>query len=195
MTVTTDDLRRLGVDDQGSVSPVNTPYHHYWISANKLSKNGHLKTPNGSTVTVVGGTVPKQHDGWMWDLTVPGNNDHDFYVIPAQTDNGDAYHVVADDSPVLVHNSGPFCGTPIGGKIGDALGEADFHGQDVSLDEVVQAVNGHTGDGMPGMGRPTVTQIETTLRNAGPVQLTNANGTLQNAASFDYNGVRAMPLN
>jgi len=42
-------------------------------------------------VTVVAGTTPKQHDGWMWDLTVPGNNDHDFYVI-------------AGTSGVLVHN-------------------------------------------------------------------------------------------
>jgi hypothetical protein len=24
--------------------------------------------------------VPRQRDGWMWDLTVPGNDDHDFYV-------------------------------------------------------------------------------------------------------------------
>jgi hypothetical protein len=34
---------------------------------------------------VVGGTTPKQHDGWMWDLTVPGNGDHDFYVAVAAT--------------------------------------------------------------------------------------------------------------
>jgi hypothetical protein len=46
-------------------------------------ENEHLKAPNGAAVTVVGGTVPKQHDGWMWDLTVPGNNDHDFYIVVA----------------------------------------------------------------------------------------------------------------
>jgi hypothetical protein len=61
-------------------SSVNTPYLHHWVAANKLSKDEHLKAPNGATVTVVGGTTPKQHDGWMWDLTVPGDNDHDFYV-------------------------------------------------------------------------------------------------------------------
>jgi hypothetical protein len=44
-------------------------------------------------VTVVGSAVPKQHDGWMWDLTVPGNNDHDFYVT-------------AGSAAVLVHNCG-----------------------------------------------------------------------------------------
>jgi hypothetical protein len=48
-------------------------------------------------VTVEGGTRPKDHDDWMWDLTVPGNNDHDFYVE-------------AGGTPVLVHNSGPGCG-------------------------------------------------------------------------------------
>jgi len=62
------------------------------VPANKLSNHEHLKAPNSAAVTVVGGTVPKQHDGWMWDLTVPGNNDHDFYVQAATTD-------------VLVHNT------------------------------------------------------------------------------------------
>jgi len=42
-------------------------------------------------VTVVDGTTPKIHDGWMWDLTVPGNNDHDFYIAVAT-------------AAVLVHN-------------------------------------------------------------------------------------------
>jgi hypothetical protein len=67
------------------------PYLHYWDNANKLSKNEHLKTVNGTVAVVVGGT-PNQHDGWMWDLTVPGNNDHDFYVA-------------VRDTQVLVHNT------------------------------------------------------------------------------------------
>jgi hypothetical protein len=29
----------------------------------------------------------------MWDLTVPGNNDHDFYVLPASDNSGTRYHV------------------------------------------------------------------------------------------------------
>ena len=53
----------------------------------------HLKTSDGQTAVVVGGSVPAVHDGWMWDLTVPGNNDHDFYVI-------------ASDVGILVHNCG-----------------------------------------------------------------------------------------
>jgi len=36
--------------------------------------------------------TPAAHDGWMWDLTVPGNGDHDFYVVAGST-------------PVLVHNT------------------------------------------------------------------------------------------
>jgi hypothetical protein len=52
----------------------------------------HLKTPDGQTAVVVVGSVPAVHDGWMWDLTVPGNNDHDFYVVTGMT-------------PVLVHNT------------------------------------------------------------------------------------------
>ena len=48
-----------------------------------------------------GGTTPKVHDGWMWDLTVPGNNDHDFYVLPAQ-----ATVALTGMAPILVHNCG-----------------------------------------------------------------------------------------
>jgi len=51
----------------------------------------HLKTPDGQAAVVVGGSAPAVRDGWMWDLTVPGNNDHDFYVSVAAT-------------AVLVHN-------------------------------------------------------------------------------------------
>jgi hypothetical protein len=51
----------------------------------------HLKTPDGQSAVVAGGSVPAVHDGWMWDLTVPGNNDHDFYVGSFST-------------AVLVHN-------------------------------------------------------------------------------------------
>jgi len=79
-------------------------YLDKWVTANKLSRGEHLKTPNGATVTVVGGTAPKVRDGWMWDLTVPGNDDHDFYVEAAT-------------AVVLVHN----CAAPRkGGGANDA---------------------------------------------------------------------------
>jgi hypothetical protein len=42
----------------------------------------------------------------MWDLAVPGNNDHDFYILPAQTGSHHAYDVVAGNTPILVHNCG-----------------------------------------------------------------------------------------
>jgi hypothetical protein len=57
----------------------------------------HLKTPADQAAVVVGGSVPQVHDGWMWDLTVPGNNDHDFYVQPGAT-------------AILVHNENPNSG-------------------------------------------------------------------------------------
>jgi hypothetical protein len=63
-----------------------------WVKAGALKWGTHLRAPSGGdAATVVGGQVPAQRDGWMWDLTVPGNNDHDFYVV-------------AGDTPVLVHN-------------------------------------------------------------------------------------------
>jgi hypothetical protein len=47
----------------------------------------------------------------MWDLTVPGNNDHDFYVIPARADGDGAYPVsTGGESSVLVHNANTGCG-------------------------------------------------------------------------------------
>ena len=55
---------------------------------------------------MVGGSVPAVHDGWMWDLTVPGNNDHDFYVPPAEDGSGAYYRVDQTGvTAVLVHNA------------------------------------------------------------------------------------------
>ncbi|MGH3252502.1 MAG: RHS repeat-associated core domain-containing protein, partial [Trebonia sp.] len=83
------------------------PYPHYGrIPAKQLKPGMRLKTPDGQAAVVVGGSVPAVHDGWMWDLTVPGNNDHDFYVLPARTGNSSADHVPGGGVPVLVHNCG-----------------------------------------------------------------------------------------
>ena len=69
-----------------------------------------LKTPDGQTVVVVGGSVPADHDGWMWDLTVPGNNDHDFYVVVTATEglvqNGRPRTMDAGGHGVLVRDRG-----------------------------------------------------------------------------------------
>jgi len=82
VTVTTTISARQENHGPDLVSSVNTPYPHYgWIPAKHLKPGMHLKTPDGHSAIVVGGSVPADHDGWMWDLTVPGNNDHDFYVV------------------------------------------------------------------------------------------------------------------
>jgi hypothetical protein len=89
------------------------PYLDQFIPANHLKTGERLKTPNGTLATADGGTTPKVHDGWMWDLTVPGNNDHDFYVLPAQTGSHYTHQVVTRAIPVLVHNCGNEVGTQV----------------------------------------------------------------------------------
>ena len=87
------------------------PSAHRWVKAAALRHGTHLRTSDGTDATVVGGYVPRQHDGWMWDLTIPG--DHDFYVFPAtdveQTTDGNryGYDVKGEFTPVLVHNCNP----------------------------------------------------------------------------------------
>jgi hypothetical protein len=62
-----------------------------WVKAGALRYGTHLRTPDGGAATAAGGWTPKTTTGWMWDLTVPGNNDHDFYIQTTVT-------------AVLVHN-------------------------------------------------------------------------------------------
>jgi hypothetical protein len=66
------------------------PSLNKWVPAAKLRKGEPLKTPNGTTSTAFGGTTPRDHAGWMWDLTV--TTDHDFYIQAVAT--------------ILVHNCG-----------------------------------------------------------------------------------------
>jgi RHS repeat-associated protein len=54
------------------------PVKRQWVKAASLRAGEPLKTPGGATAYADGGTIPADHDGWMWDLTVPG--DHDFYI-------------------------------------------------------------------------------------------------------------------
>ena len=76
------------------------PHLRQWVPAAKLGKGEYLLSLNGRDATVMGGRAPPVTTGWMWDLTVPGNNDHDFYVAP--TGNGST----SGTAPVLVHNCG-----------------------------------------------------------------------------------------
>ena len=90
----------------------------------------HLKTPDGQAAVVVAGSVPAVHDGWMWDLTVPGNNDHDFYVL---TVTGTA---------VLVHNND--CGPMEAGL--DSEGEAYVRSKHMSGGPLADATKGLFND-------------------------------------------------
>jgi RHS repeat-associated protein len=75
------------------------PVAHAWVKAASLKPGESLKTADGGTITADSSTIPANHDGWMWDLTIPGNNDHDFYVL-------------AGGITVLVHNAA--CRTSVG---------------------------------------------------------------------------------
>jgi hypothetical protein len=50
------------------------PYLHQWRPAAKLKKASTSRPRR---------TTPADYDGWMWDLSVPGNNDRDFHVETA----------------------------------------------------------------------------------------------------------------
>ena len=97
------DLYDLKVKANGLTAVIDTTSSHLfwvpgtgghsgrWPKAGALKYGTHLRTPSGGTATVAGGYTPRTTTGWMWDLTVPGNNDHDFYVATIA-------------APVLVHN-------------------------------------------------------------------------------------------
>jgi RHS repeat-associated protein len=80
-------------------------YLNYWVPASKLKKGEHLKTADGTIATADGGSTPKVHDGWMWDLTVPGNGDHDFYVVAGGTGSTSTLGATG----ILVHNINETC--------------------------------------------------------------------------------------
>jgi hypothetical protein len=62
-----------------------------WTKAASLKYGDYLRTSDGTIATVAGGYVPASASGWMWDLSVPGGDDHDFYIDTAA-------------AAVLVHN-------------------------------------------------------------------------------------------
>jgi RHS repeat-associated protein len=105
------DLYDLKIRANGKTAVIATTSNHLfwvpgtsghsgrWIKAGALKHGTHLRTPSGSgTAVVTGGYLPRQRDGWMWDLTIPGNNDHDFYID-------------TKGASVLVHNC-PAAATP-----------------------------------------------------------------------------------
>jgi Pretoxin HINT domain len=68
-----------------------------WVKAGALRHGDRLRTPGGTTAAVVSGRTSVDSAGWMWDISVPGGNDHDFYIDTAV-------------AAVLVHN----CPTNLG---------------------------------------------------------------------------------
>jgi hypothetical protein len=76
-------------------------YLKQWRPAAKLKKGEHLKSADGVIAVADGGVTPKVHDGWMWDLTIPGNNDHDFYVLEVEAS---VHDTLGTGAPILVHN-------------------------------------------------------------------------------------------
>ncbi|HEY9371307.1 polymorphic toxin-type HINT domain-containing protein, partial [Streptomyces sp.] len=165
------DFTRL-TTSAGTVTATDThPFwlvdEHRWADAGDIKPGDQLRLPSGSTLQVTAVTRYTQRQ-----------TTHDLTVADLHT-----YYVLAGRTPVLVHNSSPFCGRPFGNRAGGD----DFHGSDYSLDEIVQFVHGHTGGGNPAMGRPSQAEIETTLRKAGPVRIGK-----QNSAQFDHGGVRVI---
>jgi len=51
-----------------------------WTKAASLKYGDYLRTSDGTIATVADGYVPASGSGWMWDLSVPGGDDHDFYI-------------------------------------------------------------------------------------------------------------------
>lgn len=73
------ELRDLRVKTSHGVQVIHTtashlfwdPYLKQWRPAAQLKKGEHFRTADGTTATADGGTAPADHDGWMWDITVP----------------------------------------------------------------------------------------------------------------------------
>jgi Pretoxin HINT domain len=101
------DLYDLKIRSGHTISVIDTTSNHLfwvpgagghggrWVKAGALRCGSHLRSPNGVGAVALGGWVPRQHDGWMWDLTI--QDDHDFYIDTTV-------------APVLVHNCGGLIG-------------------------------------------------------------------------------------
>jgi RHS repeat-associated protein len=125
------DLYDLTVKTSRGTAVIRTTRNHLfwdpvgdrWVKAAALKYGTRLRTADGGLATAAGGHAPKTTTGWMWDLTVPGNNDHDFYVV-----------VQAGDAAVLVHNAS--CGVGARGGVytlRDGAGNVVRTGRSVNL--------------------------------------------------------------
>jgi hypothetical protein len=103
-----------------------TSSRHRWVDAHALKNGDHLRTPDSTTATVVTGHTPADTTGQMWDLSVPGGGDHDFYI--------DVIHTA-----VLVHN----CTSP------NQMQQQVLRGQAPNGIERVDTANPGTDDAQP----------------------------------------------
>jgi hypothetical protein len=71
--------------------------------------------------------------------------------------------------------------------------DLDFEGTGFSKAELAELVRGHTGDNDPGAPpRPTITEIEAALDNAGPREIVDENDRPTGSVAFDHQWVRVI---
>jgi hypothetical protein len=84
------DLYELAIGRGRARAVIDTTRNHLfydltrrrWTRAGQLRPGDSLRGPAGdASATVLGGYAPRHPDGWMWDISVPGGNDHDFYIL------------------------------------------------------------------------------------------------------------------
>jgi hypothetical protein len=83
------DLYDLAIKAKQRTTIIHTTRHHLffdetshlWVEAARINYGDLLRSPAGVIATVTGGHTPESTGGWMWDLSVPGGNDHDFYIV------------------------------------------------------------------------------------------------------------------
>jgi RHS repeat-associated protein len=110
----------LTVKNGGQAAVIDTTRTHLfwnpatrqWVQAAALKHGAELRTPGGSTATIVGGLTSRAASGWMWDLTV--TTDHDFYIDTTA-------------ATVLVHNCDPFENTQYTQKVQQQMKLGDYH--------------------------------------------------------------------
>ena len=90
---------------------------------------------------------PVDHDGWMWDLTVPGNNDYDFYVAASLTavlvhNIDDEQRGLFDEGPYRATNAKPVQASL---KIGDDSFAGTCSGQPADARRRHRGPHGRTG--------------------------------------------------
>jgi hypothetical protein len=159
------------------------PAAREWVRASGLLPGEPLSTPAGSSVAAAGGAAPAIHDGWMWDLTVPGGGDHDFYVatgVATRTTGRHASHAGAAALSVLVHNSD--CWTPTDDEwdyIYDSYHPSVVQGVEWN---VLRYNEGATGHALNGIGKDAVGTAEYLAR---PHVFDYMDAATGNLVSFD----------